>query len=117
MNPNSQERSEFFYQGQNIKGYGSGNNTPNYTNRKIIQRNNIDNGLGKKISPSKTQQNKRIIIDKENQSNSTYKTNNRPNSTNTNNSNKYRNLTSRGKFKTEISIYIIFTYFSFKFAS
>ena len=89
MNPNSQERSEFFYQGQNIKGYGSGNNTPNYINRKIIQRNNTDNGLGKKISPSKTQQNKRIIINKENQSNSTYKTNNRPNSTNTNNSNKF----------------------------
>ena len=51
--------SEFFYQSKNMNG--NGGNTPNYNNRRIINRSITNNGIVNKNSPLKTQPDKKII--------------------------------------------------------
>ena len=78
--------SEFFYQSKNMNG--NGGNTPNYNNRRIINRSNTNNGIVNKNSPLKTQPDKKIIY-------MNNKNINQPNKTNTspvipiNNNNKF----------------------------
>ena len=80
------QASEFFYQSKNMNG--NGGNTPNYNNRRIINRSNTNNGIVNKNSPLKTQPDKKIIY-------MNNKNINQPNKTNTspvipiNNNNKF----------------------------
>jgi hypothetical protein len=78
--------NEFFYQSKNMNG--NGGNTPNYNNRRTINRSNTNNGIVNKNSPLKTQPDKKIIY-------MNNKNINQPNKTNTspvipiNNNNKF----------------------------
>jgi len=68
--------SEFFYQSKNMNG--NGGNTPNYNNRRIINRSNTNNGIVNKNSPLKTQPDKKIIYMNNKNINQQNKTNTSP---------------------------------------